>query len=174
MADIENNSDNRDLGPVTAYAMAVEGGYKGTYEEWIDLLGNFSVRAEEVKNNAETASTKASEALDSAVDSKKWAVGPSGTGSGTDDNNSKFYAEQAEANGKKWAVGPNGTGDGTDDNNAKFWSDKAKEYADEAKSVSAIQPATTTNLGAVIVGTGLQVAEDGTISIPTWGALIGK
>lgn len=77
-------------------------------------------------------------------DSKAWAVGPNGSGSGTDTNNSKYYSGQsansatASANSaddsKAWAVGPNGSGTGTDSNNSKFYSQQSASSASSASS----------------------------------------
>ena len=77
-------------------------------------------------------------------DSKAWAVGPNGSGSGTDTNNSKYHSEQsansatASANSaddsKAWAVGPNGSGSGTDSNNSKFYSQQSASSASSASS----------------------------------------
>lgn len=74
-------SVTEDLGAVTAYASAVEGGYTGTYKEFCDLLGNFTDRADEVKANAEkarenseaaqSAAAKAGESAEAAAESAK-------------------------------------------------------------------------------------------------------
>lgn len=46
----------RDLGPVTAYAYAVENGYfEGTEEEWIEMLSNLSKWASAIQTAAEAA-----------------------------------------------------------------------------------------------------------------------
>lgn len=84
------------------------------------------------------------DAEDYADDSKAWAVGPNGSGTGTDTNNSKYYSEQssnsatASANSaddsKAWAVGPNGSGSGTDSNNSKYYSQQASSSASSASS----------------------------------------
>lgn len=87
---------------------------------------------------------------DFASDSKAWAVGPNGSGTGTDTNNSKYYSQQsansatnsansatASANSatdsKNWAVGPSGSGSATDSNNAKYWAGQASDLADDAR-----------------------------------------
>lgn len=84
------------------------------------------------------------DAEDYADDSKAWAVGPNGSGTGTDTNNSKYYSQEsansatASANSaddsKAWAVGPSGSGSGTDSNNAKFYSQQASGSASSASS----------------------------------------
>ena len=57
--------------------------------------------AAESEKNAALSASQASDARDAALDAeaaaKNWAVGPSGTGSGTDTNNSKYYSDQASA-----------------------------------------------------------------------------
>lgn len=91
---------------------------------------------------------------DFASDSKAWAVGPNGSGSGTDTNNSKYYSQQsadsatnsansatASANSatdsKNWAVGPSGSGSGTDTNNAKYYAGQASQSASDADSAKS-------------------------------------
>ena len=79
-----------------------------------------------------------------ADDSKAWAVGPNGSGTGTDTNNSKYYSGQsansatASANSandsKNWAVGPSGSGSGTDSNNSKYYSQQSASSASSASS----------------------------------------
>ena len=81
--------------------------------------------------------------------SKSWAVGPSGTGSGTDTNNSKYYSEQSSnsatnsansatdssnsaTDSKNWAVGPSGTGTGTDTNNSKYYAQQSASSANDS------------------------------------------
>jgi len=65
---------------------------------------NASGSASQAATSASNASTYASRAQTSAASAstsantaKSWAVGPNGSGSGTDTNNSKYYAEQAAA-----------------------------------------------------------------------------
>lgn len=47
----------KDLGPVTAYAYAVAGGYTGTEEEFEELLGNIAVDLEQIENLSVTVTT---------------------------------------------------------------------------------------------------------------------
>ena len=82
------------------------------------------------------------DAEDYADDSKAWAVGPSGSGSGTDSNNAKYYSQQSASSAssasssasdaKAWAVGPSGSGSGTDSNNAKYYSQQSAQSATDA------------------------------------------
>ena len=97
---------------------------------------------DEVRGYMEDAEFAAYNAEQSANDSKAWAVGPNGSGTGTDTNNSKYYSGQssnsatASANSatdaKNWAVGPSGTGSGTDSNNAKYYANQSATSASDA------------------------------------------
>ena len=61
-----NESIVKDLGAVTAYASAVEGGYTGTYEEFCKLEAGFAEAAAEVKANADKVSADKASAANSA------------------------------------------------------------------------------------------------------------
>ena len=56
----------KDLGAVTAYASAVEGGYSGTEEEFAALMASYATVAEEAAESAESASASATSASASA------------------------------------------------------------------------------------------------------------
>ena len=56
----------KDLGAVTAYASAVEGGYTGTKEEFETLMASYATVAEEAAESAESASQSATQASASA------------------------------------------------------------------------------------------------------------
>ena len=56
----------KDLGAVTAYAAAVEGGYTGTKAEFATLMASYATVAEEAAESAESASQSASAASASA------------------------------------------------------------------------------------------------------------
>ena len=56
----------KDLGAVTAYAAAVEGGYTGTKAEFETLMASYATVAEEAAESAESASTSATNASASA------------------------------------------------------------------------------------------------------------
>ena len=56
----------KDLGAVTAYASAVEGGYTGTYEDFCKLEAGFAEAAAEVKANADKVSADKAAADNSA------------------------------------------------------------------------------------------------------------
>lgn len=54
-------------------------------------------KANEATTGATTATSKASEASTSATEAKSWAVGGTGSRTGEDTNNAKYWAEQAKA-----------------------------------------------------------------------------
>ena len=57
------------------------------------------------KSSQTAAATSATNAKTSETNAKNWAVGPSGSGSGTDTNNAKYYAEQAAKSAEQAAAG---------------------------------------------------------------------
>ena len=69
-----NESIIKDLGAVTAYASAVEGGYTGTYEDFCKLEAGFAEAAAEVKANADQVAQDKS-----AVEELKTQVASSAT-----------------------------------------------------------------------------------------------
>lgn len=74
----------KDLGAVSGYAIAVEHGFVGTEQDWINFI---------------TGST------DAAVLSESYAKGGTGTRTGEDTDNAKYYAERSEhfATAPEWA-----------------------------------------------------------------------
>jgi len=105
---------------------------------------NASGSATAAASSETNASGSASSASTYASTAKSWAVGPNGSGSGTDTNNSKYYAEQAASeatSAKNWAVGPSGSGSGTDTNNSKYYAEQA------AASQAAVEGLLDTVLG---------------------------
>lgn len=66
------------------------------YEETL-----FQAAIDAVRTSAEEAAGSADNAADSATLSESWAVGGTGTRDGEDYDNSKYYAERAEAAAKK-------------------------------------------------------------------------
>ena len=89
-----------DLGPLTAYDFAVEGGYEGTEEEFEEGLAASADYAENAAASATSAAGSATSATGSARDSEAWAVGQRGgvdveSDDETYENNAKYYAEQA-------------------------------------------------------------------------------
>lgn len=70
-------SINKKLGPVTAYASAVAGGYTGTYDEFCRDQANFAKNATKVEKDreaAETAAGTATAAKTAAATSEKNAA----------------------------------------------------------------------------------------------------
>lgn len=59
--------NDKDLGPVDAYALAVAGGYEGTKQQWINEIANASNNAQTASEKATIATTKAAEATAAAA-----------------------------------------------------------------------------------------------------------
>lgn len=91
-------------------------------EAAVEAAGTAAEAAETASGASETATGAATSAEGYASDAKNWAVGPSGSGTGTDTNNAKYWAEQAAGavsgvssfNGRSGAVTPQ-SGDYTAD-----------------------------------------------------------
>lgn len=64
-------------------------------EAAMEAAGTAAEAAETASGASETATGAATSAEGYASDAKNWAVGPSGSGTGTDTNNAKYWAEQA-------------------------------------------------------------------------------
>ena len=64
-------------------------------EAAVEAAGTAAEAAETASGASETATGAATSAEGYASDAKNWAVGPSGSGTGTDTNNAKYWAEQA-------------------------------------------------------------------------------
>ena len=62
-----------NLGPVSAYAVAVRNGYTGTESEWVELISKasdseqYAQRAETARTGAETAQGQAEYAAEQAI-----------------------------------------------------------------------------------------------------------
>ena len=84
-----------DKGPITAYAMAVAGGYTGTYEEFCVLMANFGTAAAQV--HADMLTTEGYK--NDAAASKQAAAGSasSAAGSATSAGDSATAASAAAA-----------------------------------------------------------------------------
>lgn len=103
-----------DLGPVSAYALAVKHGYKGTEAEWVAEMEakrleavNAAASAQEsataaassqssAESSATSASGSATSAETNAKASKSYAVGGTGSRAGEDTDNAKYYYEKAK------------------------------------------------------------------------------
>lgn len=137
----------KDLGPVSAYALAVSQGYQGTLAEWSLEIARASINAQEAKDARDTAIEMkglAVQAKEGAVQAQNtaeaWAAGTlGGTPSAT--NNAAYYAIQAaqakqdaidQANrASAWATGGL-TGDPSATNNSQYYAGQASDSADEA------------------------------------------
>lgn len=103
-----------DLGPVSAYALAVKHGYKGTEAEWVAEM-------EEKRLEAVNAAASAQESATAAASSRSSAESSATSASGS--------ATSAETNAKaskSYAVGGTGSREGEDTDNAKYYYEKAK------------------------------------------------
>lgn len=83
-------------GDVTMAQQAAQNasGYAGTAST---KAGEASTSAQNANRDAGAAAQSALSAQSDADRAKAWAVGPNGTGTGTDTNNAKYYAEIAES-----------------------------------------------------------------------------
>lgn len=93
-----NESIIKDLGAVTAYASAVEGGYTGTYEDFCKLEAGFAKSAAEVKANADqVAQDKAAvEELKTQAASSATAAASSADSAAASAKSAQDYASKAE------------------------------------------------------------------------------
>lgn len=103
-----------DLGPVSAYALAVKHGYEGTEEQWIAEVESKRVdavnAAADARQSADTATEKAEIATQkaeeikgkseaaaaSATKAQSYAVGGTGSRDGEDTDNAQYYYEQVK------------------------------------------------------------------------------
>ena len=103
-----------DLGPVSAYALAVKHGYEGTEEQWIAEVESKRVdavnAAADARKSADTAAEKAEIATQkaeeikgeseaaaaSATKAQSYAVGGTGSRDGEDTDNAQYYYEQVK------------------------------------------------------------------------------
>lgn len=103
-----------DLGPVSAYALAVKHGYEGTEEQWIAEVESKRVdavnAAADARKSADTATEKAEIATQkaeeikgeskaaaaSATKAQSYAVGGTGSRDGEDADNAQYYYEQVK------------------------------------------------------------------------------
>lgn len=101
-----------DLGPVSAYALAVKYGYTGTEAEWVAEMESKRKEAVEAAesasdsetasansasasaSSASTASNKADAAANSATRAESYAVGDTGIRQNEDVDNAKYYYQQ--------------------------------------------------------------------------------
>lgn len=141
-----------DLGPVSAYALAVKYGYEGTEEEWVADMEEKRLEAVAAASNAEIASS-ASEQSATAASESATSAAESATLAGTHATNASGCATLAES----YTHGGTGARDGEDTDNAKY-------YMEQAKSVSAVKIMTVDKAGiGKPDGTTITVDPDGTM-----------
>lgn len=94
-----NESIIKDLGAVTAYASAVEGGYTGTYEDFCKLEAGFAEAAAEVKANADQVSTDKAAAANSVSAAATSASNASASASASASSAKDAAASATQASG---------------------------------------------------------------------------
>ena len=92
----------KDLGAVSAYAIAVEYGYEGTEEQWLESLrydhsDEFTELSEQIRQNAEDAGNAASQATQKATEAESSAnkASTSATSAAESEKGSQEAAEEA-------------------------------------------------------------------------------
>lgn len=127
----------------SAYELALEHGFTGTEAEWIDFIEANGQEAQDAAGEAalseQNAGTSETNAANSATKSESWAVGGTNSRTGEDTNNSKYFAEQSEAQKNDAVTAKNGAetakGDAvTAKNEAETAKTGADASAKEAKS----------------------------------------
>lgn len=87
---------SKDLGPVTAYAAAVNRGYTGTREEFEELMASYATVAESAAESAATAAT-AAETAQQAREAAGSSADAAGAAQSTAQSAAQFAAESAAA-----------------------------------------------------------------------------
>lgn len=141
-----------DLGPVSAYALAVKYGYTGTEEEWVTEMESKRLEAVTAASDAESAAA-AAEQSKSASSGSADSAAESALLAGSSASDASGSATLAES----YTHGGTGTREGEDSDNAKYYMEKAKE-------MSAVDVATTEKAGIVKPdGDTITIDEDGTL-----------
>ncbi len=141
-----------DLGPVSAYALAVKYGYDGTEEEWVAEMESKRLEAVTAASNAQSASTEASQSNTESANSATASAN-----SATESANSASAASDSATLAESYTHGSTGTREGEDTDNARY-------YMEQAKAVSTVDVATTDKAGIVKPdGTTITVDVDGTL-----------
>lgn len=141
-----------DLGPVSAYALAVKYGYAGTEAEWVAEMESKRLEAMTAASNAQSAATEASQSNTESANSAT-ASADSATASA----NSASAASDSATLAESYTHGGTGTREGEDTDNARY-------YMDQAKAVSAVDIMTVNKAGiGKPDGTTITVDEDGTL-----------
>ena len=129
----------KDLGAVSAYAIAVEHGYEGTEEQWLESLrydhsDEFTELSEQIRQNAEDAGNAASQATQKATEAESSAnkastSATSAAGSASAASVSETNAKQSETNAANSASAAS-----TSETKAKQSETNAAESAESAES----------------------------------------
>lgn len=150
----------KDVGIVTAYGYAVEGGYQGTEAQYTELMGsiaNIAQEATDAKTAAETAQGKAEDAQEAAEtaqgkaeDAQEAAERAQGLADDAKSaaNDSATSASESVLKAEGFAVGEqNEVEVGSDSpyyhNNAKYYSEEAGDSATQAAASAATSAAMT-------------------------------
>lgn len=110
-----------DLGPVSAYALAVKHGYTGTEEEWVAEMEAKRLEAVTAASNAQSAATAASQSKTASANSATASAN-----SATASANSASAASGSATEAESYARGGTGSRAGEDTDNAKYYYEKAK------------------------------------------------
>lgn len=110
-----------DLGPVSAYALAVKHGYTGTEEEWVAEMESKRLEAVTAASNAQSAATAASQSKTASANSATASAN-----SATSSANSASAASGSATLAESYARGGTGSREGEDTDNAKYYYEKAK------------------------------------------------
>lgn len=118
MAEQNNGTIEKRIGPVTAYAVAVANGYTGTEQQWATEIANAST-------NAQAASVE-------SLKAEGYATGKqNGTAVGSNspyyENNADYYAKQAKA----WADGDVASTKPQYGKSAKDWAEATQDIAED-------------------------------------------
>lgn len=141
-----------DLGPVSAYALAVKYGYTGTEAEWAAEMESKRLEAVTAASNAQSAATAASQ---SQIESANSAT--------ASDNSATASADSATAASGSATLAESYTHGGTGVREDEG-TDNARYYMEQAKAVSAVDIMTVDRAGiGKPDGTTITVDEDGTM-----------
>lgn len=110
-----------DLGPVSAYALAVKHGYTGTEAEWVAEMESKRLEAVTAASNAQSAATAASQSQIASANSATASAN-----SATASANSASAASGSATKAESYARGGTGSRTGEDTDNAKYYYEKAK------------------------------------------------
>lgn len=141
-----------DLGPVSAYALAVKHGYTGTEAEWVAEMEAKRLEAVTAASNAQSSATAASQSQTESANSAT-----ASDNSATASANSATAASGSATLAESYTHGGTGTREGEDTDNARY-------YMEQTKSMSVVDVATNEKAGIVKPdGNTITVDEDGTL-----------